>query len=149
MTKNLLTIKEELAWISKKYLTKITYKKHEIGEEIIHTISKGKNLKFVIRFAYYEKQELISCFYDIFFKKNKIETIHESYCLSDVQIDQTLPGINEEDTKALKDVLKYKVKDGIILSAISENTQIVTYVEILRRNLETMIVYAKSIEKRM
>ncbi|MBU1144703.1 MAG: hypothetical protein KJ971_02440 [Firmicutes bacterium] len=150
MTKILKTINQELLWIKKQYKTTMIVKKHSIGEELRYTLRlEKKNLQMVLKFIYYVEQDSLACFYDFLYQKTKKEMYHESFSLSDEKTQELLPGILKEDQEKLKELVKYQLKDGIIKSAVNPYVQADGYVEILKRNLVSMIEYAHNIKKKM
>jgi hypothetical protein len=148
MNKVLKTVKTELEWLDKDYKASLSFKGHKNLEKLSYLILYNrKKISLKIHFLYmpHEQAVVVNLSYDIKLK-NKVDRTEE-FSFSDVSKGNNLPIINPDDIKRISDTLNYEVVDGKIVSTLSPLTQALTFTEIIKRNINTIVDYGKIIQK--
>lgn len=148
MNKVLKTVKTELEWLEKDYKASLSFKGHKNLEKLSYIILYNrKKISLKIDFLYmpHEQAVVVNLAYDIKLKNKEDRT--EEFSFSDVSKGKNLPIINPDDIKRISDTLNYEVVDGKIVSTLSPLTQALTFTEIIKRNINTIVDYGKIIQK--
>ncbi len=148
MNKTLKTVKTELEWLEKEYKTSSNFKSHKNLERLQYLVSYNrKKILLMLEFIFMpmEQAMMVHLSYTIKFKNKEDKT--EEFSFADVSKGKVLPIINPDDIKRISDAISYEVLDGKIKSTLSPLTQALTFTEVIKRNINTIIDYGKIIQK--
>ncbi len=148
MNKTLKTVKTELEWLEKEYKANSSFKNHKNLEKLLYQVLYNrKKISLMIEFIFLPNEEamMVNLSYNIKLKNKEEKT--DEFSFSDVSKGKTLPIINPDDIKRISDAINYEVIDGKIKSSLSPLTQALTFTEIIKRNIDTIIDYGKIIQK--
>ena len=150
MNKALSTIEEELNWLIKEYKATTDHTKNKHLESLAYHIHiNKKKIKLIFQFLFMPLEEslVLKIIYQL--RDKNRDLVEKEYPLSKIRDGLDLPMINEYDYQRIHDVMDYELDDGDIKSVVSPLTQAVTYTEVIRRNIESIIQYGKKLRKEM
>lgn len=145
MNKSLEISRNELEWLAKNYKATPIHIRNKFQETLRYEIVYNrKKTQLTITFIYMPKQDALGCDYE-YNSLDKKSEVFEKHRFADVLQGIELPAIQEEDIKRLKDNIGFEKVDGIIKGTLSPTTQAITYTEVIKRNLENMLKYGRSL----
>ncbi len=142
MTKSLEIVKTELEWLEKKYKVNSEHKKNKYQDILRYKISYNrKKTELELAFIFMPIEQALTLQYQYTYKNKKDEDIVEKHSFADVLIDKEVPAISEADIVRLKDNIKYSIVENKIVGSLSPTTQAITYTEIIKRNIDSLLDY--------
>ena len=150
MKKAITTIEEELSWLIKEY--KATTDHH--SGKFIRTLNyqlqlNKKKRKVIFQFLYMPKESSLTLNLIYRIRDHANEEHEFLFPFSKVKDDIKLEMINAYDYQRISDVMEFETVNGELKSVVSPLTQSVTYTEVIRRNIDSILAYSEDLEEQV